>query len=143
MAAEPPPGEDLLATDFVTVSRSSFMDHVGPILQAKSDPEGVARLAVKVEKIHANMLGLMHGGMLATLIDSAMARALVATLKRRSVTLKMSAEYLDVVRQGDVAVATGRLVSHDRDFGFTTCEVRVGEALKARATGVFRLLKPY
>jgi uncharacterized protein (TIGR00369 family) len=153
--ADPPPGarpddedktdaspDEMLARDFEVMARAPFVNHVGPILQAKTDADSELRLGLKVATVHTNTLGLMHGGMIATMIDSAMARALVAKLKRRSVTLKMSLEYLDAVQLGDVIVATGRLVSSDQDLAFTECAVRVGDVLKVRATGVFRLLKP-
>ena len=133
--------DDMLARDFEPMLRAPFINHVGPILQAKTDAEGEMRLALKVAQVHTNTLGLMHGGMIATLIDSAMARALISKLKRRSVTLKMSLEYLDAVQLGDVIVATGRLLSSEHDLAFTDCTVRVRETVKARATGVFRLLK--
>ncbi|MEZ5937092.1 MAG: PaaI family thioesterase [Hyphomonadaceae bacterium] len=135
-------GQPPIPDGFEQVARAPFVNHVGPILQAIDDPPGEVRLGIWVAPVHTNTLGLMHGGMISTVIDSAMARALISKLHRRSVTLKMSVEFLEAVKLGDWVVATGRLDSHDGKVGFTSCEVRVGDALKVRASGVFRLLKP-
>lgn len=132
--AAPPDG-------FAFQPRAPFVNHVGPIFQALDNAASEMRLGVWVRETHCNTLGFMHGGMVATLADSAMARALVAALDRRAVTLKMSIEYLDTINRGDWLVAHGRLVSHDGVSGLTECDIRVGDSVRARATAVFRLLR--
>lgn len=136
MTDETPPG-------FKDVPRAAFMSHVGPVLEGVDDPSGIIRLGVRVAEKHCNTLGYMHGGMIATLVDSAMARAQISKVRRKSVTLKMTLEYIDAVKVGEWLVAEGKLSSHDDDIAYTTCEVRAGDSLKAQGTGVFRLLKPY
>ena len=130
----PPPG-------FVYVARAPFVNHVGPLFQATSDAPGEMTLGLKVELVHTNTMGFMHGGMIATICDSAMARAAVFMLNRRTVTLRMAMEYFDPVKKGDWLTAHGRLVGHDEDVAQTECLVKVGGELRARGTGVFRLLR--
>ncbi len=134
MAADPPTG-------FASVSRAPFVNHVGPILEAVENPPDRLTLGLRVEPVHTNTLGLMHGGMIATLVDSAMARALVRATGRRTVTLKMTLEYLDAVRVGDWLEAEGVVVSRDANVAVTECSVRVAGQLRAKGTGVFRLLR--
>ena len=43
---------------------------------------------------HANALGIVHGGMLAAFLDSAMGTAVLHTLDRRAVTVRLSLDYL-------------------------------------------------
>jgi len=86
-------------------------------------------------------MGFMHGGMIATICDSAMARAAVYLLQRRTVTLRMGLEYFDTVRKGDWLTAHGRLLEQDGEVAHTECLIRVGGQVRARATGVFRLLR--
>jgi uncharacterized protein (TIGR00369 family) len=133
--ADPPPG-------YVHVERAPFVNFIGPVCQAIDNPPGQVRLGLRIEKHHTNTLGLVHGGLIATVTDSAMARALVFTLKRRAVTLKMSIEYLDGVHLGDWMVAEGRLVSHDGEVGLTECRILVDDRVRGSASGVFRLLRP-
>ncbi|MBS0221006.1 MAG: PaaI family thioesterase [Proteobacteria bacterium] len=62
---------------------------------------------------HANALGIVHGGMLAAFLDSAMGTAVWHTLKRRAVTLRLSLDYLGPGRVGDWLQAEGEVVGHD------------------------------
>ena len=134
MAADPPPG-------FAVAFRAPYVNHVGPIHQEIKTTPGRMRLGLLVAEVHTNSLGFMHGGMAATLVDSCMARALHAALQRRAVTLKMSIEYLDTLNLGDWVEAHGWMVSHDDDIALTRCELRVGDAVRANGSGVFRLLR--
>ena len=133
-SAEIPPG-------FVHVLRAPFINHVGPLLQAVENAPGEMRLGLHVGLVHTNTMGLMHGGMIATICDSAMARSLFSKLQRRTVTLRMAMEYFDPVQKGDWLEAQARLVSSDDDVAHTECRVTVGDRLCARSTGVFRLLR--
>ena len=62
---------------------------------------------------HANALGIVHGGMLAAFLDSAMGTAVWHQLKRRAVTLRLSLDYLAPARVGDWLQAEGEVVGHD------------------------------
>lgn len=131
----PPPG-------FIYQPRAPYVNHVGPLFQAEQDRPGEVTLGLTVELVHTNTMGFMHGGMIATICDSAMARAAVSKLQRRTVTLRMAMEYFDPVKKGDWLVARGRLVGHDADVAQTECLIMVGDDVRARGTGVFRLLRP-
>ncbi|OYX47542.1 MAG: hypothetical protein B7Y90_12765 [Alphaproteobacteria bacterium 32-64-14] len=126
---------------FVYVARAPFVNHVGPLFQAEHDAPGSMTLGIRVDTIHTNTMGFMHGGMIATVCDSAMARAAVFLLQRRTVTLRMALEYFDPVKKGDWLTARGRLVDQDGEVAHTECLVKVGDTLCARGTGVFRLLR--
>ncbi len=136
MAAEPPSG-------FETFDHAPFLHHVGPVYRAVDDVPGEIHLGIQIDEIHRNSIGVVHGGLIATVVDVAMARAHISKLKRRTVTLKMTLEYIDAVRIGDWMVAHARLTTHDDKVAHTECTVRVGEVLKAQGTGVFRLLRPF
>lgn len=62
---------------------------------------------------HANALGIVHGGMLAAFLDSAMGTAVWHTLQRRAVTLRLSIDYLGPGRIGDWLQAEGEVVGRD------------------------------
>jgi uncharacterized protein (TIGR00369 family) len=134
MAVDPPPGYEYVA-------RAPFVNHVGPIFQWAENAPGAMRLALRVEDIHANTMGYMHGGMIATLVDSCMARALHSVLQRRALTLKMGLEYLDAVKLGELVEVHGRLVSWDEQVAHTEAVLQVGGSTRAKGTGLFRLLR--
>ena len=62
---------------------------------------------------HGNALGIVHGGMLAAFLDSAMGTAVWHTLERRAVTVRLSIDYLGPGRIGDWLMAEGEVVGHD------------------------------
>ena len=62
---------------------------------------------------HANALGIVHGGMLAAFLDSAMGGAVWHQLGRRAVTLRLSLDYLGPGKVGDWLQAEGEVVGHD------------------------------
>jgi len=62
---------------------------------------------------HANALGIVHGGMLAAFLDSAMGAAVWHTLERRAVTLRLSIHYVGPGRVGEWLQAEGEVVGHD------------------------------
>ena len=141
-ADAPASGDDIVApAGFVHVLRAPFVNHVGPLFQAIENAPGEITLGLNVGLVHTNTMGFMHGGMIATICDSAMARAAVFKLNRRTVTLRMGMEYFDPIMKGEWLTAHGRLVDHDQEVAQTECLIIVGDQVRARGTGVFRLLR--
>ena len=64
---------------------------------------------------HANALGIVHGGMLAAFLDSAMGTAVWHALERRAVTLRLSLDFIGPGRVGEWLMAEGEVVGHDEE----------------------------
>jgi uncharacterized protein (TIGR00369 family) len=62
---------------------------------------------------HANGHGIVHGGMLATFLDSAMGSTVFHVVQRRCVTVRLSIDYLMPGRIGDWLQAEAEVVGHD------------------------------
>ena len=62
---------------------------------------------------HANSLGIVHGGMLAAFLDSAMGSTVSHVLQRRSVTVRLTIDYLMPGRVGDWLQAEAEVLGHD------------------------------
>lgn len=62
---------------------------------------------------HANSHGIVHGGMLATFLDSTMGSTVFHVLQRRCVTVRMSLDYLMPARLGDWIQAEAEILGHD------------------------------
>jgi acyl-coenzyme A thioesterase PaaI-like protein len=62
---------------------------------------------------HSNSLRIVHGGMLATFLDSAMGSTVFHVLERRCVTLKLSLDYLLPGWLGDWLQAEAEIIGHD------------------------------
>jgi uncharacterized protein (TIGR00369 family) len=85
---------------------------------------GEVTIAFEAGPQHVNLQGLVHGGMLATLADTAMGLAVRTVLDpgRRHVTVQLGIEFLSPGRPGRI-VAHGRSVKIGRQLGFAEADV--------------------
>ena len=96
---------------------------------------GVVEIAFEANSQHLNLQGLVHGGILATLADTAMGLAVRTVLEpgRRHVTVQLGVEFLSPGRPGRIT-ARGRSVKIGTQLGFAEADVMNGEGrLLARA----------
>lgn len=92
---------------------------------------------------HLNLQGLVHGGILATLADSAMGLAVRTMLEpgRRHVTVQLGVEFLSPGRPGRI-VAHGRSVKVASQIGFAEADVvDPGGRMLARARSTLSVTK--
>jgi uncharacterized protein (TIGR00369 family) len=120
--------ERLAATDFYRWAGIELLD---------ASP-GEARVAMTIEPHHLNIQGLVHGGLVATIADTAMGLAVRTRLEpgRRHVTIQLGVSFLSPAAPGTV-VARGRVVRAGRQVAFAESEVvdATGKLLaKAQAT---------
>ena len=86
-----------------------FFDLVGP-LWTKKDGESWAYGIVAADK-HINPAGIVHGGMLATLLDHALsAIAWEANDRKPCITIALDVHFLAPARPGQFVAARGRIV---------------------------------
>ena len=85
---------------------------------------GAADVAFEAGTDHVNLQGFVHGGVLATLADTAMGLAVRTSLEpgRRHVTVQLGIEFLSPGRPGRI-VAHGRSVKVGRQLGFAEADV--------------------
>lgn len=103
-----------------------------------------ARIELDLRPELANLMGIPHGGVHATLLDAALGSSACFTTPggplRKAVTLNLNVSYL-AVPQGRRLIAEGRRVGGGRKVYFsegTLCD-ETGLVL-ARATGTFRFI---
>ena len=103
------------------------------------------RLAVRPELCNAN--GLLHGGVLMTLLDSASGCACTfnesATARRLSVTLAFTTQFIKAAHEGDILTILGawRPSTSQSTFAAETEIYDQTGALLATGAGTFRYLK--
>ena len=85
---------------------------------------GRVEIAFEAGPHHLNLQGLVHGGILATLADTAMGLAVRTVLQpgRRHVTVQLGIEFLSPGRPGKIA-AQGRSVKIGSQLGFAEADV--------------------
>ena len=131
--AEPPPG-------FVPLERTSaYRELIGPFY-LRRDAQGVA-CGIAIEEKHENLAGAAHGGLIATLVDIALATgiALSRDPPLKLVTVSLSIDYAGIARPGDWIEARVDVQRVGRTIGFSSCYVWNGEERIARASGTFAI----
>ena len=110
-----------------------------------SDPDGRARCHLTIRADHLNSQGILHGGIIACMIDNAMgyaaARSFDDSGQSRVHTLSMTTNFVAPAGDG-VVHAVGRVSGGGRGTAFTEGElVDESGAVLATATGVYKRVK--
>ena len=94
--------------------------------------------ATTIADVHRNPYGVMHGGVLFTLVDYAMGGALTSALEggQRCTTLEIKINYVAPATEGEVR-AEAWVVSKGARVAVMEAKVTAGETLLAVATGTF------
>jgi uncharacterized protein (TIGR00369 family) len=119
------------------LERSAFHSWVGLLVEAAGP--GEVRVGLDARPEHLNLQGLIHGGLLATLADTAMGLAVRTQVPpgHRHVTIQLSVQFLRAGRPGHL-VATGRALRVGSEVAHTEAEVTDGGGRTlAHATGVY------
>jgi uncharacterized protein (TIGR00369 family) len=101
--------------------------------------QGEVELACEPTDAHLNLQGFVHGGVIATLADSAMGLAVRSALERgrRHVTIELGLHYLRPVRPGQL-VAIGRTIRIGTSVALASAEVKRVEGPElATASGTY------
>ena len=105
--------------------RDDFHSQLGIVLLEWR--ENFARIALDVSPRHLNRAGIIHGGVLLTILDEAGALCgvwcSVKGNRRSSVTVDLAGHFTGQARTGRI-IATGECVSHGRSLYFARSEIR-------------------
>ena len=129
-----------MTDDFPHDPPSAFSDHLGYRLTGWSENYG--RYELDLKAFHANRQGLPHGGIHATLLDSAMGICGCWTgseaVRQMTLTLSLDVQYLGRPA-GTRLIAEARKTGGGRSIFFAEGDVRDDTGLLiAKGTGVFR-----
>ncbi|MCW5732703.1 MAG: PaaI family thioesterase [Enhydrobacter sp.] len=127
-----PPGFHLVA------NASGFAEANGPWFEKIEDGRLIRGFLPGPR--HANSHGIVHGGMLATFIDSAMGSTVSRVLERRCVTVRLSLDYLMPGRIGDWLQAEAEVVGYDENMAQVRARVYGARHDTLTALGSFALL---
>jgi len=113
-----------------------FAEHVGPLL-ADGDVVGL-----RVEGRHLNRAGTAQGGLLATLVDFAMGRAVRSSAdgERRPATVSLTTDFLGAAKKGDWVEARTEVERLGGTLAFVDCSLTVDGREIVRGRAVFAVL---
>jgi len=123
-------------------AHSGFADLLG--YKVTDRGVGFCEVSLKIGPQHLNRLSIPHGGLLATLLDSAagFAAAFVESPEkpRTVVTLSINTLFIGRAGIGDMIVAQGRRIGGGKTIAFASAEALVEGRTIARAEATFRYL---
>jgi uncharacterized protein (TIGR00369 family) len=116
-----------------------FTEYLG--IETRGMVEGAFVLELVLDARHMSRAARAHGGVLFTLLDTALGRAVIEELPpgRGCATVELKINYFRPVRSGRLR-ASGRCVQRTRSLAYAEGDVRNEQGkLLARATGTFFL----
>ena len=116
-----------------------FIGHVGP-LWTRKEGEAWAYGFVATSQ-HSNPAGIVHGGLLMTLIDHALSAIAWEDADRRPcVTIQIDVRFLGAVRPSALIEARGRVVRRTATLSFTEGQLTVGADVAVTASAILKIL---
>ena len=102
----------------------AYAAHLG--MTAEHTEPGLARTRVTVQPFHLHGGGVMHGGLLVTLADSAMSRSLMMMIEpgQSTTTIEMKVNFMRPAMLGEEIVAEAKVVQKGKSIAVVEAEVR-------------------
>jgi uncharacterized protein (TIGR00369 family) len=112
--------------------RGGFHSSVGFSVEPKSTGAGVCVVSGVVKHVHLNVNGVVHGGVYATILDTAMGGSVVTTLRDGEVTATTSLyiEFLRPAEEGAHLRARGEVVRRGRHLAFVEGNLYNGDGVR-------------
>ena len=115
-----------------------FFGTVGP-MWTKKEAGGWA-YAFLADERHVNPAGIVHGGMLCTLLDHALsAIAWEANGRKPCVTVALDVQFLASAKPGDFVVARGEIVRQTSSLVFLRGTLSIAAKTIAMATAILKV----
>lgn len=119
---------------------AGFHHEIGFHIDVSVRERGLCVVGGTVEGRHLNINGVVHGGVYATILDTAMGGAVITILKATEVTATTSlyVEFLRPAREGQTMRAEGRVVRRGHHLAFVQGRLNDGEGtLLSQAHGTW------
>ena len=108
----------------------------------KQRADGTHHFALKAEARHCNRHGIVHGGLMMTMIDLTMIVASKQKQDEQLVTVSLNSEFVAAGQEGEIIEAEGELVRRTRSLAFARGRVFVGDRTLLAASAVMKPLTP-
>jgi acyl-coenzyme A thioesterase 13 len=144
-SAKSPPGSPsspVTPDDLFSIDHSGARGLIGYRSYVAGD--GIAACVLRLGPQHLNRLGVLHGGLVAMLLDTAAGLAVRNFSRDKespTVTVSMTVNYISVAKSDEVT-ATARITGGGRSLKFAEAELRDQDGtLLATASGAYKLLE--
>jgi uncharacterized protein (TIGR00369 family) len=114
-------------------------EFIGPYVRRKTDKGYV--YGFQTDDRHANINGVIHGGMLVTFVDQALGSTVYESLgKRRGATAQLNTMFIGPVKPGEFLECDAEVIRITRSLVFIRGVLRVGDRKVLAADGVWKIL---
>lgn len=114
-----------------------FETRAGPFFWAQLE-DGSHNFALKAAEHHCNSHGIVHGGLMMTMIDLALVATAKAVPEDRFVTVSLNSEFISSGQKGELIEARGELLRRGRSLAFARGQVLCGERILLSASAVLK-----
>ena len=116
--SEPRPTPPL--PDLPRAARHGFHHEMGFKIDIERSGRGTCTVTGRVEPRHLNINSVVHGGVYATILDTAMGAAVLSVLGpgETAATTSLYVEFLRAAREGDTLTARGEVLRRGRHLAF-------------------------
>ncbi|MGB6500684.1 MAG: PaaI family thioesterase [Thermoplasmata archaeon] len=131
--------------DLWRAARRGFHHAVGFRVVASRSRAGTCTVTGRVEPRHLNINGVVHGGVYATILDTAMGASVVSVLApgETTATTSLYVEFLRAAREGDTLTAVGRIQRRGRHIAFVEGELVGADGQRlSQARGTWYIWSP-
>lgn len=133
------PAFDPAAHGWEMAQAPGFGELTGPIWRREEG--GRLRFGFVVATKHINRAGNLHGGMMMTFADMAMAMTgRQATGGKRHATMELNIQFIEAAHLGEFVEARCELVRQTRSVLFLHTKMYVGERIVVSANGIWKII---
>jgi uncharacterized protein (TIGR00369 family) len=129
---------DPAAEGWEPVPSAAFGTLVGPIWRREEGDR--TRFGLVVAPKHTNRAGNVHGGMLMTLADQALAFTARKATGKAHATMELHIHFVGVVRLGEFVEARAEVVRATRSVVFLEAKMFVGDRLVLTTSGIWKII---
>jgi uncharacterized protein (TIGR00369 family) len=121
--------------------KSPLTDPWEPLYSRKTDKAVI--MGLRLAKPHTNSRGLIHGGLIAALADGAMGYSCAQATGWRSsfVTISLAVDFTGSADIGQWLAVESEVIRTGSTICFAQCLVKADDAVIARASATFRVVK--
>lgn len=119
---------------------SGHIQNIGPLWTRMTD--GVWQYGLLIEDKHLNPAGLVHGGVLLSLMDHVVsAVAWEAASRQPCVTVQLDAQFRGAARRGDFVTAAASVAKQTRELLFMEGRLAIGDKDAAGGHAILKIIK--
>lgn len=124
-------------------SVSQFIRTIGPLQVHVDRATQQLTFALNISAIHSNAAATCHGGVIATLLDAAMAATAIHQVcpDRITPTVSLTCNYSHGSSVGETLVARSRVDDNTSSHVFTSCVIHSGTKTVATGSAIFLVPK--